>query len=66
MGLSSEAGALSVLVLNAIYGLLAFFERDHASLNLDGLYGLRILQGYNPPTRLPYAPSLNGAQGKRA
>ncbi len=36
---------LVTLVLNALHGLMIFYQRDYTHLNVDGLFGLRVLQG---------------------
>jgi len=41
--LPQNAAKLLILILNALHGLLEFYQRDHQQLNVDGLFGLRVL-----------------------
>lgn len=43
--LSWNSARLLALILNALTGLLQFYERDHTELNVDGVFGLRLIQG---------------------
>ncbi|KHN77792.1 UPF0764 protein C16orf89 -like protein [Toxocara canis] len=43
--LSWNSARLIALVLNALSGLENYYERHHTQLNVDGLFGLRIIHG---------------------
>lgn len=38
-------GVLLISTLNALHGLLQFYAADFDELNVDGLFGLRIIEG---------------------
>lgn len=44
--LSWNTARLLALVLNALTGLLQYFEREHNNLDVDTLFGLRQIQGF--------------------
>ncbi|KAH7714868.1 hypothetical protein AAVH_17760 [Aphelenchoides avenae] len=50
--LSWNNARLLALILNALTGLTQFYERDHAQLNVDGVFGLRLVQGKNDQEEL--------------
>ena len=39
------AGRTAILLVNALHGLLLFYQRDYKELNLDALFGLKIIEG---------------------
>ncbi len=47
LALSWNSARLLALVLNALHGLLNYYERDYTEIDVDGLFGLRIIEGTN-------------------
>lgn len=43
--LSLDSARAIALILNALAGLIQFYERDYDQLNVDGILGLRLAQG---------------------
>lgn len=42
---SWDSARLIALVLNALYGLEEYYNVHHKNLDVDGLFGLRIIEG---------------------
>lgn len=42
---SWDSARLIALVLNALYGLEEYYNSCYKNLNIDGLFGLRIIEG---------------------
>lgn len=43
---SWNSARLIALVLNALYGLEEYYDSHHRELDVDGVFGLRIIQGF--------------------